>query len=72
VGTITLWSLLVQARAGLTAFRDPAGMIVATTHANGVVAILLIGLALWVAIEAGLVLTTRSGGAPLSARPSGR
>lgn len=71
VGTITLWSLLVQARAGLTAFRDPAGTIVATTLANGVVAILLIGLALWVAIEAVLVLSARSGTAPLSARTGG-
>ena len=57
VGTITIWSLLIQARAGLTAFRDAAtGSIIASTLTNGVVAVILIGLAVWVATEAGYVL----------------
>ncbi len=57
VGTITLWSLLVQARAGLTAFRDAAtGAVVPSTLANGLIAILLVGLAVWVALEASVVM----------------
>lgn len=57
VGTITVWSLGVQAFAGLTAFRDAAtGNLVPTTLANGLVAVLLVGLALWVAFEAALAV----------------
>lgn len=66
VTTITLWSLLVQAKTGLTAFRDPAGAIVATTLANGVVAILLGGLAVWIVIEATLVMSSRGSTEQLS------
>lgn len=65
VGVITLWSLLIQAKAGLTAFRDAAtGSIIASTLANGVVAVILIGLAIWVATEAGYVLTRSRERAP--------
>ncbi len=65
VGTITIWSLLVQARAGLAAFRDPTtGAVVPTTLANGLVAILLVALAFLVAGEAVVVLVRERGGAP--------
>jgi carbon starvation protein len=58
VGTITIWSLLVQARSGLTAFRDATtGAVVPSTLANGLVAVLLVGLAAWVAIEASVVMS---------------
>jgi carbon starvation protein len=57
VGAITLWSLAIQARAGLTAFRDATtGAVIPSTLANGLVAVLLVALALWVAMEASFVL----------------
>lgn len=69
VGVITLWSLGVQARAGLTAFRDAAtGAILPTPLANGIVAILLVALALWVAAEAIVVLARGDPGPTASAR----
>jgi carbon starvation protein len=57
VGIITIWSLLIQARSGLTAYRDATtGAIMPSALANGMVAVLLVALALWVATEAGYVL----------------
>jgi carbon starvation protein len=64
VGAITIWSLVVQARGGLTAFRDAAtGAVIPSTLANGLVAVLLIALAAWVAIEAGIVMARAPAGA---------
>jgi carbon starvation protein len=65
VGTITVWSLLIQAKSGLTAFRDATGSIVPSTLANGVVAVILIALAMWVASEAGYVLARSSERVPV-------
>jgi carbon starvation protein len=57
VGTITIWSLLVQANSGFTALRDQAaGAVPPSTVANAIVAVLLVGLAVWVVVEASVVM----------------
>ncbi|HEV7731062.1 MAG TPA: carbon starvation protein A [Candidatus Binatia bacterium] len=50
--TMTVWALVLQAHTGFTTFRTDDGTVNATQLMNGVVAVALLGLALFVVLEA--------------------
>jgi hypothetical protein len=52
VMTITVWALARQAYAGVTTFRSPDGTLSPTLLINGLVAIVLLGLAAMIVLEA--------------------
>ncbi|MEB2286161.1 MAG: carbon starvation protein A [Polyangiaceae bacterium UTPRO1] len=65
---ITVWALTLQAWSGFGAARDPAGALNPMQLANGIVAVVLLGLAAAVVVEAAVALRRDSGDGATSRR----
>jgi carbon starvation protein len=59
VMTVTLWALIAQIRHAFGAFRE-GGFSLNTTTMNGVVGVLLVGLAVALLVESGRALLGRA------------